>query len=89
MITIEGSHTSMVKPLTPIHNVYKTLSGLILSELTARRTQDLASERVFRASQLLGVTDLAISSTRELPEKYEALCGQFSNLQNRAMNDGE
>lgn len=79
-VTITGTHTSMVKPPTREHNIYETLSGLLV--FTPATSSKLASDRIFQASEGLGSGDLIIRSTSEIPDRYEALCCRYSKSGN-------
>ncbi|WP_133470629.1 esterase/lipase family protein [Paraglaciecola marina] len=71
-ITIEGSHTMMVKPETMDHHVYTTLSEQLVKAPVPKPIESSPSIQILADSAKLG-DELKILNTLEIPVKYRAL----------------
>ena len=77
VVTLPGTHRSMVKPSSSHDDVYSTIASLLIRRDT-HRSGILPSERVLSTSRQLRDSSLHIASTQAIPEKYESLCGKLT-----------
>jgi pimeloyl-ACP methyl ester carboxylesterase len=73
VVTVAGSHTSMVKPVNSEDNVYLTISQLLETD-EGYPNRASPSERMMTTSLTLTDPTLHISDTQSIPDKYQSLC---------------
>lgn len=77
VVTVAGSHTSMIKPASAHDNVYRTISQLLQAS-EGYPDRALPSERIITTSLTLDDPSLHIANTHSIPDKYQSLCRKLS-----------